>query len=334
MMAIAEGRTFDEAIRRTQQIEERAAPFLAKGLLASKESILDYLPLPAEQEKVIQSVASDATGAFDTARIDRTFRSALAESGFREEAFDDYLRRMGTFLAPKRPLTLEDLHGQGLGRVVDRFVHRGGDRVRIVSYLYSNDPRFRRNPPPGLVQSLEAGDPHVTVTGTNVVGRELRKIFLHDSRVAVALGLILVAILLWIDFKSLTLSAIALMQLVSGVVLMLGIMKLLDMQINYANAFVATMIMGVGIDYAIHIMHRMQETGGAVDEGVLETGKGVVIAAATNLAGFGTLAFGSYPAMRSVGIVALIGSLTCLLTSLILVPPLMAIRARWKAGRA
>jgi len=323
MMAIAEGETFDEAVRRTQGIEERVKPFLANGVVSSKESILDYLPLPARQEEVIAAIRKDKD-AFDVDRIRTTLRKALSENGFREEAFDGYLNRMASFLSPLRPITLEDLYGKGLGRIVDRFVHQEGSRVRIVSYLYSSDPRFRRNPPPGLVEALEADDPGVVVTGTNVVGRELRHIFLHDSRLAVALGLVLVAILLWIDFRSLSLSAIALGQLVCGVLLMLGVMKLLRMQINYANAFVATMIMGVGIDYAIHIVHRMQASGGVVDDGVLETGKGVVLAAATNVAGFGTLAFGSYPAMRSVGIVALIGSLTCLATSLLLVPPLMA----------
>jgi predicted RND superfamily exporter protein len=50
----------------------------------------------------------------------------------------------------------------------------------------------------------------------------------------------------------------------------------------------------------------------------------VVIAALTNMAGFGTLTLGNYPALKSFGLVALIGSLTCLLTSLTLVPALMA----------
>ena len=43
----------------------------------------------------------------------------------------------------------------------------------------------------------------------------------------------------------------------------------------------------------------------------------------TNIAGFGTLMLGSYPALRSFGLVATLGSLTCLLTSLTLVPALM-----------
>jgi predicted RND superfamily exporter protein len=227
-------------------------------------------------------------------------------------------------LAPQRPITLADLEGQGLGRIVDRFVHRQGDQVRIVTWLYTSDPRWRRNPPPDLVESIQADDPGIVVTGTNVAGRELRRIFLHDSRLAVALGLALVAVLLWIDFRSSRLMAIALGQLLTGVLMMLGVMKLLDMHINYANAFVATMIMGVGIDYSIHLVHRLHRNGGVLDEGVLETGKGVVLAAATNVAGFGTLALGNYPAMRSLGVVALIGSLTCLLTTLTLVPALMA----------
>ena len=324
MMAIAEGTSFDEALKRTHDIEGRLAPFLEKGVVGSYESILNYLPPTGQQQGVIDAVNARSAGSFDVARIRGTFRAALAENGFREEAFDGYLGRLEKMLAPQRPLTLADLEGQGLGRIVDRFVHRQGDRVRIVTWLYTSDPRWRRNPPPDLVESIQADDPGIVVTGTNVAGRELRRIFLHDSRLAVALGLALVAVLLWIDFRSSRLMAIALGQLLTGVLMMLGVMKLLDMHINYANAFVATMIMGVGIDYSIHLVHRLHRNGGILDEGVLETGKGVVLAAATNVAGFGPLALGNYPAMRSLGVVALIGSLTCLLTTLTLVPALMA----------
>ena len=326
MMAIAEGPNLDEAVRRTHAIEQRLKPFLADGTVGSYESILTYLPLAEQQQQVIAAVREQEAAAFDAGRIRATLRAALAENGFREEAFAVYLDQMQRFLAPARPITLDDLEHNGLSRIVERYVHRDAGGVKIVTYLHTTDPKWRRNPPPGLVEALQAGDPGIVVTGTNVVGCELRKIYLHDSRVAVALGLALVALLLWFDFRSLRLTAIALAQVVSGVLMMLGGMKLAGMQINYANAFVATMIMGVGIDYAIHLVHRLEANGGVLDEGVIETGKGVALAAATNVAGFGTLAFGNYPAMRSVGIVALIGSLTCLLTALTLVPALMVKR--------
>ena len=324
MMAIAEGPTVDEAVRLSHTIEERLKPFLADGTVGSYESILTYVPLAERQQQVIAAVKAQEAAAFDAGRIRTTLRAALSENGFREEVFAAYLDQMQRFLSPARPITLDDLENNGLGRIVERYVHRDADRVKIVTYVYTSDPRWRRKPPPGLVEALQGDDPGIVVTGTNVVGRELTRIFLQDSRIAVALGLVLVALLLWFDFRSLKLTAIALAQVVAGVIMMLGCMKLFGMHINYANAFVATMIMGVGIDYAIHLIHRLHANGGVLDEGVAETGKGVALAAATNVAGFGTLAFGNYPAIRSVGIVALVGSLTCLVTALTLVPALMA----------
>ncbi len=84
------------------------------------------------------------------------------------------------------------------------------------------------------------------------------------------------------------------------------------------------MILGVGIDYSIHIMHRhARRAAAASTPGLLETGKAVVLAALTNIAGFGTLWLGNYPALRSFGQVALIGSATCLLTALTLVPAIL-----------
>jgi predicted RND superfamily exporter protein len=65
-------------------------------------------------------------------------------------------------------------------------------------------------------------------------------------------------------------------------------------------------------------------TRGAITPGLLETGKAVVMATLTNIAGFGTLWLGNYPALRSFGQAALIGSVTCLFTALTLVPALMA----------
>jgi predicted RND superfamily exporter protein len=51
------------------------------------------------------------------------------------------------------------------------------------------------------------------------------------------------------------------------------------------------------------------------------------MAALTNIAGFGTLWLGNYPALRIFGQVATIGSLTCLFTALTIVPALMGRRA-------
>ena len=235
---------------------------------------------------------------------------------------------MESFLSPEQPIKVEDLEVEGLDRLVQRYVARVKDEVWVVTYLFPTDPRYKRRPPPGLLEDLSRDDPDIIVTGTNVVGRELRKIFGVDILWAVVTGIVLVFLLLLLDFRSLKLTGVAMAQLIAGVLMMLGVMKLFDVEINYVNSFVATMILGVGIDYSIHLVHRLNLTDGRIEPGLLETGKAVVMAALTNMAGFGTLAFGNYPALRSFGFVALLGSVTCLFTALTLVPALMVRKPR------
>ena len=331
MMAIVEAPDTATAISKAAQVHERLRPFVADGTIGSYDSMLSYLPPVEQQRAVLDALAADRTGAFDARRIRGTFSAALEEQGFRADAFDAVLGRLDRFLSPTRTIGVADLERRGLSRLVDRYVRVDGDRVRVVTYLFPNDPRWKRRPPPGLVDALTAGDPAIVVTGTNVVGQELRGFFSREAPRAVGVGLALVFVLLLVDFRSLRLTLVALTQLVCGVIMMLGGMRLAGFSLNYVNSFVAVMILGVGIDYSIHLVHRLHETGGRVEAGLLETGKAVVMAALLNIAGFGTLTLGHYPALRSFGFVAAIGSVTCLLTALTLVPALMA-RAQPRGG--
>lgn len=324
MMAIAEAPTRDALLELTARIDERLAPFVASGTVGSHDSILTYLPAEAQQWQILQAVRDDPEGHFDRQRIRRTFLAALDEQSFHRAPFDPFLERMDRFLAPQGLIQLEELQRRGLGRLIDRYVQEEPGVARSVTYLHLTDPRWLRLPPPGLVEAVAADDAGIVVTGTNVVGQEFRRIFNREAPRAVLLGLVVVFILLWLDFRSLRLTAIALAQLLCGVVIMLGMMQLAGMRLNYVNAFVATMILGVGIDYGIHLVHRLSWSGGRIESGLLETGKAVVIAALTNIAAFGTLALGNYPALRSFGLAALFGSIACLFTALTLVPAVMA----------
>jgi len=272
---------------------------------------------------VLEALHRDGTTAFDAERVRRTFVEGLAHHRFRPEAFSEFLGRLGYFLDPERPVRIEDLEQRGLSRLLERYVKRDGERVRIVTYLFLTEQRWKRDAPPGLVEALTGDDRGIVVTGTNIVGRELRRLLEREAPRAVLIGLAVVFVLLWLDFRSLRLTAIALTQLICGVVIMFGVMRVADIRLNYVNAFVATMILGVGIDYSIHIVHRLTMSRGEITPGLLETGKAVVMATLTNIAGFGTLWLGNYPALRSFGQVALIGSVTCLFTALTLVPALM-----------
>ncbi len=196
MMAICEGTDLDEAVALAAKVEKRLEPFVANGVVGRYESIFSYLPPAEQQREVLAALAAGSGEAFDPDRVRRTLAAALADNGFRVEPFEPYLARLDRFLAPERPLTIADLEGKGLDRIVNRYVRRDAGQVRVVTYLYPTRPEWRRTPPPGLVEALSLGDGGITVTGTNVLGRELKRIFLRDAWRAAFLGLTLVAVLL------------------------------------------------------------------------------------------------------------------------------------------
>jgi hypothetical protein len=325
MMVVCRAPDVDTLMLKNRAVNRLLEGFRADGTILGYESITSYLPPRDEQEAVIRALKDGARGPFNLKRIERTFRAALRENGFREEIYDDTLAALPATLRPERPITVEDLEAAGLDRFVGRYVRRDGDGgYRSVTYLFPADPRARREPPPALLKALDRPREGIEITGVNIASTEMRNIFRRDAWLAVYLGLALVTVLLWLDFRSVRLTVLANVQVLTGVVWMLGAMHLLGIKMNFVNAFVTCMILGVGIDYGIHIIHRIAQEGLSNPTGLLETGKAVVMAALTNVAGFGAVGFiSNYPGLASMGKVCVLGSITCLITALTTLPALL-----------
>ncbi len=101
-------------------------------------------------------------------------------------------------------------------------------------------------------------------------------------------------------------------------------MGLMGIDLNFMNLVVFTMVVGVGVDYGVHILHRHSENKTTpFESGLLQVSKGVALAALTTLVGFGSLVLSGYPGLQSMGIVALIGVGFSALIALTLLPVLL-----------
>ncbi len=324
MMVVARGADVDTMMARNREANRLLDGFVKDGTLLGYESIFSYLPPPQDQQEVIAAMHERAGTAFDVERIGATFKKALHEQGFREGAYDDYIAALPAMLRPERPVTIADLESAGLDRFVRRYVHHD-DGWTSVTYIFPSAPDAKRRAPPVLVKAFSRAGDGIEITGANIASAELRRIFKRDAWRAVALGIAIVTLLLWLDFRSVRLTLLANTQVFLGVIWMLAAMQMLDIKMNFVNAFVTTMILGVGIDYGIHIIHRITQEGLTNPTGLLETGKAVVMAALTNVAGFGTIGLSNYPGLKSMGIVCAIGSVTCLMTALTTLPALLMV---------
>ena len=174
--------------------------------------------------------------------------------------------------------------------------------------------------------------PGVTLTGGSVVSSFLRKSILEDAVAGVVLGFVLVGFLLWLDYRRLSDTLLTLAPLMMGMVWMLGAMAVLGIAMNFMNIFVTTMIIGIGVDYGVHALHRFREIEkrgkGRLDVELVETGKAIAMAAMSTIVGLGSLSLSHYPGLRSMGLVAILGALSTCLVALTVLPAYLALRGR------
>jgi predicted RND superfamily exporter protein len=199
--------------------------------------------------------------------------------------------------------------------------------VSVVIYCYPPAGTWRQGASPGL-RALLADHPGAILTGPNIVSAELRRIVWDDAMRAAALGFVLVFALMWADLGSVVKALLGLAPLLVGMVWMLGAMALLGLKLNFFNVFVLTMIIGIGVDYGVHLLHRWEESAGD-PAAVAETAKAIAVAGLTTMVGFGSVVLSHYPGLRSVGAAAILGASSTAVLGMTLLPVLLA---RWRAA--
>jgi predicted RND superfamily exporter protein len=137
-------------------------------------------------------------------------------------------------------------------------------------------------------------------------------------------SLLAVAIVLMLDFRSVRVSLLAMMPMACGVVQMFGLLGWLEIPLNPANLIVLPLILGIGIDDGVHVMHDYLRTTGRYRVGN-STATAIVLTTATTMVGFGSMMIAHHQGLRSLGQVLTLGMGCCLLTSLLSLPAVLAV---------
>ena len=138
-------------------------------------------------------------------------------------------------------------------------------------------------------------------------------------------------IALVVDFRNLRDTVLALLPPLVGAILMAGSLALLQVSLNPLNLIVLPLVLGIGVDDGIHIVHDYRRQ---IARGIREyapsgdTLLGVILTSLTSIVGFGSLLIAGHRGLVSVGIVMAIGVGSCLLVALILLPAILTLVAR------
>lgn len=176
----------------------------------------------------------------------------------------------------------------------------------------------------GQVSTPEGGEYYAA--STQLVAADMLRLMQEESPLMVGVTFLLVFLLVYVSFRSLKWTFVAVMPLMIGLSWMLGMMELFGVQLTFYNLVVLPTVLGIGNDGGVHLTHRYREEGrGSVRRVLRSTGEHVTMGALTNLVGFGGLLLSSHPGLRSIGVLAVVGIGGTLAATLVFYPALLQV---------
>jgi len=149
------------------------------------------------------------------------------------------------------------------------------------------------------------------------------------------IAVVAILVLLVVSFRMLIAPLLALISLLVGVIWSGGLVFLLVRQLNIMTSMFAIILLGLGIDFSVHIISSFTEArflGKSIEKSMedtfLKSGKGILSGALTTACAFFTLTISSSRGMKEMGIVMGSGLLSILLVTFLLLPSLLVLREK------
>lgn len=317
----SEGRTWDEALQRSEQAHSALTEIAAKQSEARLKSATPFLPSQVEQQRRL--ARWEQFQAQYAVTIREGMSAALHANGFHADAFIAFEELLEKRFEPMdwsafEPLTAELFSsflsgGDGVCTVVDRLDVPPAELIEVEQNLHERIP----------------GSYNFDIRGMNsAISNALTGDF---NYICWSCGLI-VFLFLWFSFGRLELSLIAFLPMTASWLWILGIMELADIRFNLVNIILATFIFGQGDDYTIFITEGLIYEHAYGRKLLRSYKKSIVVSAMIMLIGIGTLIFSRHPAMRSLAEVTIIGMFAVVLMAYIIPPFIYRWLIRDRAG--
>lgn len=238
---------------------------------------------------------------------------------FQRELFRDFQDKWSLLrnnLNPPGPITLADIPP----KLARRFVSSDGSKFLLQIYPKKNV--WEREPLEEFVTQLRRVDPDVT--GSPIIGYESIRAMKEGYIEGGFYAFIAIAVVTFLTLRRFGDTLLALLPLSLGMIWTVGWMWLFGLQFNLANLVVVPLIIGIGIENGIHLVHRFREEGEGGPALVAgSTGQAVTLFSLTTMVGFGSLMVANYYGIFSIGLLLTLAVGSVLVASLVVLPLLL-----------
>ena len=170
----------------------------------------------------------------------------------------------------------------------------------------------------------------IQITGMPFVDITMDQSLINSQIGSIAIAIFFVIVLVGGILRSLKSGFFASIPIIATIILLFGFMGLTGISLNIATVLVASVALGIGIDYAIHIISHFKtsfkknnDVYAAVQESILVSGKAIIINVVSVSAGFLVLVFSDMVPLQYFGLLIALSMVSSCLGALTLLPSLL-----------
>ena len=243
----------------------------------------------------------------------------------------DQLRRFWTALTPdEEGVALPDLPADLSSRML---AQDGRARIQVIPVEDLKD-RKAMDRFVGDVRGL-----HPEATGMAISVLETARVVVRSLRQAMLAAVIVIGVLLLFLWRRPGDAALVMAPLGLAAAMTGATSVLFDAPFNFANVVVLPLLLGIGVDSGIHLVHRFRvaqaEGFARVSGGEIlrtSTARAILFSALTTMASFGTLAFAGHHGLASLGRLLTVGIFYTVVCNLVVLPAMLVGRQQREDG--
>lgn len=186
-----------------------------------------------------------------------------------------------------------------------------------------------------FVTKNSTGECKIEVTGMPSVYSQLDKSLINSQMSSLVIAIIMVLLIVGLILRSPIKGVFAAIPIVATITILFGFMGVTGIPLDIATVLVASIALGIGIDYSIHIIthfnHVYKETGElykSMEETIMISGKAIVINVLSVATGFLVLIFSEMVPLQNFGILVAMSMIGSGLGALTLLPVILILYYR------
>lgn len=226
-----------------------------------------------------------------------------ATKGFKPNTFENFYKLLNKNFTTLKPEDYQDIPSF----LLEDYISTKAGFTTITTLIKLEDETIEE------IKETFQGIPNTIV----IDRQEMNETFLgnlkSDFNSLIGYCLLAVLLILFLFFRSVSLTLVTVIPIFLTWFVTLGIMGLFHIEFNIFNIIISTFIFGLGVDYSIFMtkgLLKELQTG----EKVMRTHKtSIMLSVLTTILGVGVLIFAKHPALYSISIVSIIGIFSALI---------------------